>query len=216
MAEPMHTSAIQWATTILGMPGLTAEFADRGDAATTYRLAEDGAVVGYLKIGAGGLAGERDRLIWLGHRVPVPGVLGFASGDGHERLLTGPLRGADLSQPPHTAQPHRLVRLLASALRRFHAVDPHECPFGCQADGPVVVHGDACLPNFVFDGTELAGYLDVGEVRRGNPEVDLAAAVWSLSYNLGPGFGADLLRRYGWSQHDEPTVERLRRSYDAG
>jgi aminoglycoside phosphotransferase len=215
MAEPMHTSAIGWARTVLGRPGLTAEGADRGDAATTYRLSADGTVAAYLKVGSGGLAGERDRLTWLGDRVPVHGVLGFAAADGQEWLLTAPLRGADLSQPVHTARPHRLVRLLASALRRFHAIDPGGCPFGVPADGAVVVHGDACLPNVVFAGTDFGGYLDVGAAGLGSPEVDLAAAVWSLDHNLGPGFGGELLRRYGWPQDDPATVERLRRSYEA-
>jgi aminoglycoside phosphotransferase len=41
------------------------------------------------------------------------------------------------------------------------------------------VHGDACLPNFV---------------RIDSPEIDLAAAVWSLDHNLGPGFGGAFLR----------------------
>jgi aminoglycoside phosphotransferase len=215
MSEPRHTTAIGWARTVLGMPALTAEAPDRGDAATTYRLSADGTVAGYLKVGAGGLAGERDRLTWLGGRVTVPGVLGFAAADGQEWLLTSPLRGADLSQPVHTARPHRLVRLLACALRRFHAIDPAACPFGGPSDGAVVVHGDACLPNFVFDGTDFAGCLDVGEAGLGSPEVDLAAAVWSLEHNLGPGFGGELLRRYGWPQDDAATVERLRRSYEA-
>ena len=210
----MHATAIRWAATLLDLPGVVAEAANRGDAATTYRLSDSGTAAGYLKVASGGLAGERDRLAWLGRRVAAPGVLGFAESDGREWLLTAPLPGSDLSQPVHTAQPHRLVRLLASALSRLHSLDAAECPFGPAHAGAVVIHGDACLPNFVFDETDLTGYLDVGELRRGSPEVDLAAAVWSLEHNLGPGFGAELLRRYGWPQTDEATVERLRRSYE--
>ena len=215
MRDDPHANAIRWAAMLLGFPAVTAEAADRGDAATTYRLSDGGTVAGYLKVGASGLAGERDRLVWLGGRVAVPGVLGFAASGGQEWLLTAPLTGADLSQPGHTAQPHRLVRLLASALTRLHALDPAGCPFGAPHDGAVVIHGDACLPNFVFDASEFAGYLDVGDVRLGDAQTDLAAAVWSLDHNLGPGYGGEFLGRYGWP-HDVATVERLRRSYEAG
>lgn len=38
----------------------------------------------------------------------------------------------------------------------------------------------------------------------------------SLDYNLGPGFGGEFLRAYGWPQDDEATVEQLRLSYEAG
>ena len=215
MGDDRHATAIRWARTLLNTPGFTTEVADRGDAATTYRLSDHGTVAGYLKVGHCGLAAERDRLIWLGDRVAVPRVLGFAGSDGQEWLLTAPLAGADLSQPAHIADPHRLVPLLASALTRLHSLDPAECPFGRSQDGAVVIHGDACLPNFVFDTTDFTGYLDVGDVRLGKPDVDLAAAVWSLDHNLGPGFGGELLRRYGWPQDDEATVERLRRAYGA-
>lgn len=216
MSERVHATAIRWAKDVLGIPAVTAEAASRGDAAATYRLSAGGAVTGYLKVGRGGLAGERDRLTWLGARVAVPAVLGFAAHDGQEWLLTAPLRGADLSQPDHTAQPHRLVRLLASALTALHSLDAHECPFGRPREGAVVIHGDACLPNFVFDATGLAGYLDVGEAGLGDPEADLAAAVWSLHHNLGPGFGREFLAAYGWPHADDAAVDRLRRDYEAG
>lgn len=141
-------------------------------------------------------------------------MLGFADSPEGDWLLTAPLRGADLSRADHTEHPHRLVHLLASALRQLHSLDPATCPFVGPDAGEVVIHGDACLPNFVFAETSFTGYLDVGDLRVGTSEVDLAAAIWSINYNLGPGFGGEFLREYGWPQDDEATVEQLRRSYE--
>ena len=82
--------------------------------------------------------------------------------------------------------------------------------------GKVLVHGDACLPNFLFHGDELSGYINVGDLAVGEPEVDLVAAVWSLQYNLGPGYGLAFLREYGVSDADEKRVEALRQKYELG
>lgn len=214
MAQNQNDAAIEWARTILRKSKLTAEVAWGSDSATTYRLQEDGAALAYLKIGVGALRGERDRLVWLRDKVAVPDVLAFATESKEAWLLTAPLYGTDLCRPDHTAHPDRLVRLLACALMQLHSLDPAGCPFVGPDEGGVVIHGDACLPNFVVDGGQFVGYLDVGDLRLGRPEVDLAAAVWSLDYNLGAGFGGDFLREYGWPEDDEATVEQLRRSYE--
>ena len=73
----------------------------------------------------------------------------------------------------------------------------------------IVTRGDACLPNFLYQGGGLSGYVDVGDMTIGEPEVDLAAAVWSLQYNLGPGYGLNFLREYGRQDADDEDVERL-------
>jgi aminoglycoside phosphotransferase len=54
----------------------------------------------------------------------------------------------------------------------------------------------------------------VGDLGRGEPEIDLAAAIWSLDYNLGPGCSGPFLREYGWPEPDDGTIESLRRSYE--
>ena len=86
-------------------------------------------------------------------------------------------------------------------------------PFG--GCGSVLVHGDACLPNFLFSAEQLSGYIDVGNMALGEPEVDLAAAVWSLQHNLGHGYGLEFLSQYGVEQADEEEVERLRQLYES-
>lgn len=110
-------------------------------------------------------------------------------------------------------QPGVVVRLLATALRGLRSIDRAACPFGRPGPGLVVVHGNACLPNFLATDDRITGYLDVGELRIDRPEVDLAAAVWSLPHNLGPGWGAAFLNAYGWPSTDEATVEQLRLAY---
>jgi aminoglycoside phosphotransferase len=49
----------------------------------------------------------------------------------------------------------------------------------------------------------------------GDIEVDLAAAVWSLQYNLGPALGERFLRAYGLPAPTDQDVRRLRAAYVA-
>ncbi|NYE74949.1 phosphotransferase [Microlunatus parietis] len=156
------------------------------DGRCTKRL-HGGDEVLFLKT-APDLRAERDRLRWLGRHLPAPPVLGFRPGDP-DLLLTRAGIGRDLTDDNHRRKPVLVVQLLAAALRRLHGIDPDTCPFGRQGPGLVVVHGDACLPNFLATGERITGYLDVGELRIDRAEVDLAAAVWSLQHNLGPGWG---------------------------
>jgi kanamycin kinase len=71
------------------------------------------------------------------------------------------------------------------------------------------VHGDACLPNIIVGDGALNGYIDLGDMGVGDVEVDLSAAVWSLQYNLGPGFGRGFLTAYGLSDATDQDVDRL-------
>ena len=41
----------------------------------------------------------------------------------------------------------------------------------------------------------------------------LAASVWTLQYNYGPGFGREFLDAYGASPMTDVEIERLRRRY---
>lgn len=75
-----------------------------------------------------------------------------------------------------------------------------------------MVHGDACLPNFLADEWRLVGVVDLGALRVDAVEVDLAATVWSIGYNLGGGWVARFLDRYGYDSSDE-TVARLGRMF---
>ena len=124
------------------------------------------------------------------------------------------VEGDSLSSLSALLPPQAIIARLATALRDLHAAPAADWPFG--GEGSVLVHGDACLPNFLFVGGHLSGYIDVGDMALADPEVDLAAAVWSLQYNMGAGHGLAFLREYGVVGMDEEDVERLRLSYERG
>jgi len=60
----------------------------------------------------------------------------------------------------------------------------------------VLVHGDYCLPNVLFEG-DRCHYLDVGEAGVGDRYIDSVAGIWSLRYNYGKGNVENLLKEYG-------------------
>ncbi|TMG10040.1 MAG: hypothetical protein E6I06_05970, partial [Chloroflexi bacterium] len=87
------------------------------------------------------------------------------------------------------------------------------CPFGVGKRGNVLVHGDYCLPNVLVQDGKLSGLVDVGQSGLGDPEVDLAAGVWTLQYNFGKGFARAFLEVYGWPPMTDQAIEKLRRRY---
>lgn len=105
---------------------------------------------------------ERDRLEWLEGKLSVPRVLGYSEADGREALLLSAIEGKNLAELKKEWSAEKMVDVLALALKRFHSVDAKDFPFGFTGAGKVLVHGDACLPNFLFTEDERFGYVDVG------------------------------------------------------
>ena len=167
----------------------------------------------FLKIGPR-LQREYERLRWLEDRLPAPRPIGFTSEGGADALLMTAVEGDSLAALSTSLSPQAVIARLAMALRDLHATPAADWPFG--GEGGVLVHGDACLPNFLFMGNHLSRYIDVGDMALADPEVDLAAAVWSLQYNMGAGHGLAFLREYGAVGATEDEVERLRLSYEQG
>jgi aminoglycoside phosphotransferase len=190
---------------------LSSELAWLSWAGTVWKL-EGNAKAVYVKRAAD-LEPERDRLFWLAGRWPVPDVVGFFHALGDDWLVTREVPGVPLYHRSVESEPAERARSLGAILRGLHAVDGSGCPFGRRRPGSVLIHGDYCLPNvLVKDGT-LTGLIDVGQAGLGNPEVDLAAGVWSLKYNFGEGFARDFLSAYGWPPMTDRAIERLRRKY---
>jgi aminoglycoside phosphotransferase len=180
-------------------------------AGTVWRLAgETGAV--FVKRAAA-LGAERDRLAWLAGRWPVPEVLGFYHALGDDWLVTREVPGVPLYHHSIELDPNQVARLLGAILRDLHSADATGCPFGQGGRGSVLVHGDYCLPNVLVSDGRLSGLIDVGGSGVGNPEIDLAAGVWSLQYNFGKGHAAEFLAAYGWPPMSDQAIERLRRRY---
>jgi aminoglycoside phosphotransferase len=170
----------------------------------------DGAV--FVKRAAD-LSAERDRLAWLSGRWPVPRLLGFFHGMGDDWLLTHAVPGTPMFDPSVGWAPARVAGTFGQILRELHATDAAGCPFGVNKRGHVLVHGDYCLPNVLVHEDRLSGVVDVGLAGLGNPEVDLAAGLWTLQYNYGPGFGRTFLEAYGWPPMTDESMEKLRRKY---
>jgi aminoglycoside phosphotransferase len=164
---------------------------------------------------AADVAVEAERLRWLSGRLPVAEVLAVVAGE-QPALVMSRLPGIDLAQPRWLAQPAEMVELLSGALRLVREVSLAAWPGGAAA-GQRLVHGDACLPNFLVNRGRLSGMVDVGGAHPGDPMEDLSAALWSLNRNLGscPEIERILLRRLG-VELTPSEIEALRRRYETG
>lgn len=208
----MDIKYISWAEKQLG--GKAAVFKEpHGDQSIVYRLTVSSGDY-FLKI-ASGLEKEHERLLWLEGKLPVPKVIGFTRIEDKEALLLSSVEGTNLAELAKEWTSDVVINKLVEALRKFHAVAIKDCPFGSPKPDAALVHGDACLPNFIFKDGILSGYIDVGDMRIGEKEIDLSAAVWSLQYNLGPGHGLRFLENYGIKDATEELVEKLRLQYEA-
>ena len=77
-----------------------------------------------------------------------------------------------------------------------------------EATTPVVVHGDAAVPNFIIDQGQLTGIVDVGDLGVGEQWLDIAACLASMGRpdNALAGGRDEFLHRCGV----EPDPERER------
>jgi aminoglycoside phosphotransferase len=208
---PLPSTVRDVAVAALGGAPVEEEFAWMSWAGTVWRLrSETGAV--FVKRAAE-LAGERDRLVWLAGRWPVPRLIGFFQAMGDDWLVTHEVAGQPMSDRSLKWEPAEAARVLGEILRGLHATDATDCPFGVKKRGHVLIHGDYCLPNVLVRDGELSALVDVGRSGLGNPEDDLAAGVWTLQYNYGKGFARAFLEAYGWPPMTDEAIERLRRKY---
>ena len=196
---------------ILGHDGIREEFAWMSWAGTVWKLTGERGTL-FIKRAAH-LEGERARLVWLDGRWPVPRMAGFFHELGDDWLLTHPVPGVPMSEKSLGWEPDRVAVTLGAILRRLHATDAVGCPFGVAKPANVLVHGDYCLPNVLVEDGKLSGLVDVGLSGLGNPETDLAAGLWTLNYNYGPGFARPFLDAYGWPPMSDASIEKLRRKY---
>jgi len=82
-----------------------------------------------------------------------------------------------------------------------------------EAEDLVVCHGDYCVPNILLRGTEIVGFVDLGELGVADRWWDLAVATWSITWNFGPGCEDLFLESYGVAR-DEGRVQFYRLLYD--
>jgi len=132
---------------------------------------------------------ERDRLLWLRFRgVPVPEVLDAGRGWLH----TAAAPGRPASAPWSPSERDGVATIMGETLRFLHSVDPAGCPFGA---GPVVGHGDYCLPN-VLIAPDSVHLIDVGRAGLLDPLVDIEDCLQSIRGPLNPQFDESHARRF--------------------
>ena len=61
--------------------------------------------------------------------------------------------------------------------------------FHKPSDGPVLSHGDLCLPNIICDGDKLAGFIDLGLTGISHRYHDLAILYRSIRNNFSGAYG---------------------------
>lgn len=206
-----NSEFINWAKNKLGnVTGIEKE--PHGDQSDVHRLHTPQGTF-FLKISKK-LSREKEKLDWLQGKLPVPKVKAFTTIGDTDALLLAAVEGSNLAHLAKKWSPEKVVKELANALQTFHDVNIDGCPFGQSGQDKVLVHGDACLPNFIFKGDTFSGFIDLGDMCVGSKEIDLAAGVWSLQYNLGKGFGLSFLEQYGFQNVTEDTVEGLRLKYE--
>lgn len=77
-----------------------------------------------------------------------------------------------------------------TALARLHTLRP-------ATEDLVVCHRDYCVPNVLFEGGRVSGYLDLVRLGVADRWADLAVATWSVTWDLGPGWEDRFLAAYG-------------------
>jgi kanamycin kinase len=186
---------------------------EHGDQSTVFKLSASQENY-FLKIGTG-LEKELERLRWLdGKLLPIPRAIDFIHIEDTDALLLSAIEGTNLAKLCKNWSGDKVVDKLSEALHKFHNTEINDCPFGNLGENKVLIHGDACLPNFIFQDDSLSGYIDLGDMRVDYPEIDLCAAVWSLQYNLGSGYGLKFLQKYGIEEASEKLVEKLILRYE--
>ncbi len=185
-----------------------------GDQSDVYRIQTSTGNY-FIKISLKSLEKERERLEWLKGKLPVPKVIGFTHINDKDVLLLSAIEGKNLKDLSKEWPVDKVIDNLVDVLHKFHAMDTKDFPFGALSANKVLVHGDACLPNFIFNGDIFSGYIDLGDVTIDDVEVDLAAAVSSLEYNkLGQGCELKFLQKYGVENPTEEIVKRLLLRYE--
>lgn len=81
-----------------------------------------------------GLESEKDALLWLFGKVPVPEVLYYSESETEEYLLCSTLPGLPCSHPEMLKNPELIVRIMAQGLRRIHSLPVSACPLNQSLD----------------------------------------------------------------------------------
>lgn len=113
-----------------------------------------------------------------------------------QRAETGLVDDSDFD-PEHTGR--SAMELLTS----LH----HRRP---QSEDIVVTHGDACLPNLIFENGNFSGFVDCRRCGRADRYQDLALAHRRIESNFGGSLAEDFLSAYGLEHVDSRRLSYYR------
>ena len=111
-------------------------------------------------------------------------------------LVTKEAVGEDAIAPKYLANPEKLCKALAEAMKYLHSKPIEGLPVsmcmdiyakGENADRlkqDTFIHGDFCLPNIILDDWKFSTFIDTGLAGVGDKHIDLYWCLWSLNYNL--------------------------------
>ena len=78
---------------------------------------------------------EKDMMLWLEGKLPVPKVLHFERHDGWSNLLMSEADGVLCSEEYEDEQsPEKIIELYAECIRLFHSIDISDCPYTNSLD----------------------------------------------------------------------------------
>ena len=175
----------------------------------------------YLKIGEKGELAKENEMASIFHALGLgPKVVAFHSAE-KDYLVLEEAKGNDLTH--HLDDPETVCRVLAKSLRLLHASSVEGVPssdkfiqYG-EAKGAkslkmdTFIHGDACLPNVIIDGTDFQAFVDTGLAGIGDRHIDLYWALWSLEYNFKTDHYSGLFKDlYGRNEIDEEKLKIVR------
>ncbi|MZQ83500.1 APH(3') family aminoglycoside O-phosphotransferase [Paenibacillus sp. 5J-6] len=96
----------------------------------------------YIKIqsltAAESLYWEKERLVWLQGRLPVPEVVYYGQDDANEFMLMTEIEGINASDKSYESMLPQLMQQLAIGLRAVHEVPVEGCPFDKTLNAKVV------------------------------------------------------------------------------
>jgi aminoglycoside phosphotransferase len=112
----------------------------------------------YLKINTSpdiDLRPEKDRLVWLAGRLPVPEMRYFSADDACQFMLMSEIPGLpSFDDRFKKGEEARIVALMAEGLRMIHAVDWRGCPFD-QRNDVMIETAHTRLVQGLFDEVRL-------------------------------------------------------------
>ena len=152
---------------------------------------------------------EKDANDFLKGKVPASETVCYIEEENRAYYLKTQVKGNPLVQKNYLSDPHKLVKLLAEAMRMFHSIDISDCDiYNAESVGDCFIHGDFCLPNILARNNKIAGFIDTEASGIGDPWMDYAWCIWSFEYNLGTDQYTDILLKELGIEFDREKLER--------